>query len=64
MMVSQLFYHIICPNGGSPSELIASIEEHLSNYPEATKKIVVFDKNIINTSLPKTMRGYSGLVKL
>ena len=42
--VSQLFYHIIWPHGGSPSELIASIEERLSKYPEATKKIVVFDK--------------------
>ena len=42
--VSQLFYHIIWPHGGSPSELIASIEELLSKYSEATKKIVVFDK--------------------
>ena len=41
--VSQLFYHISWPYGGSPSDLIASIEERLSNYPDANK-IVVFDK--------------------
>ena len=28
----------------SPCELIASNEEHLSNYPRASKKSVVFDK--------------------
>ena len=43
-MVSQLLYCIIGPLVSSPSELIASKEEHLSNYPEACKKIVVFDK--------------------
>ena len=43
-MASQLFYHIIWPHVSSPSELIASNEEHLSNYPEASKKSVVFDK--------------------
>ena len=41
--VSQLFYHISWPYGGSPSHLIASIEERLSNYPDANK-IVIFDK--------------------
>ena len=41
--VSQLFYHISWPYGGSPSDLIASIEERLSNYPDSNK-IVVFDK--------------------
>ncbi|MCG7883058.1 MAG: hypothetical protein JAY96_15870 [Candidatus Thiodiazotropha endolucinida] len=42
--VSQLFYHMVWPHGGNPSDLIASIEERLSNYGDATKKIVVFDK--------------------
>ena len=44
MMASQLFYRIIWPHVNSPSELIASIEEHISNYPEAPKKSVVFNK--------------------
>ena len=39
----QLFYGIMWPHVSSPSEIIASNEEHLSNYPEASKKIVVFD---------------------
>ena len=43
-MAPQLFYRIIRPFVSSPSELIASNEEHLSNYPEASKMIVVFDK--------------------
>ena len=42
--VSQLFYHITWPHGGSPSDLVASIEERLCYYLNATKKIVVFDK--------------------
>ena len=44
VMASRLFYRIIWPHVSSPSELIASNEEHLSNYLEASKKIVVFDK--------------------
>ena len=47
VMASQLFYPIIWPHVSSPSELIASNEEHLSNYPEASKKCVVFDHNRI-----------------
>ena len=43
-MASQLFYCIIWPHVSSPSELIASNEEHLNNYLEASKKIVFFDK--------------------
>ena len=43
-MAFQIYYHIIWPNYGSPSEVIASIKESISNYPEATKKILVFDK--------------------
>ena len=42
VMVSQLLYHIVRPDGSSPTELIASIKERLSNYPNATKKNVVF----------------------
>ena len=40
--VSQLFYHIVWPHG--PSDLIASIQGHLSHYPDGTEKVVVFDK--------------------
>ena len=43
-MASQLFCRIIWPHDRSSSELIASNEEHLSNYPETSKKIIVFDK--------------------
>ena len=43
-MASQLFYRIIWPHVSNPSELIASSEDFLSNYPEASKKIVVYDK--------------------
>ncbi len=42
--VSQLFYHIVWPHGGSPSDLIASIKSHLRRYSSDTDKIVVFDK--------------------
>ena len=42
--VSQLFYHTLWPHGGSPSDVIASIQGRLSHYPDVTKKIVVFDK--------------------
>ena len=43
-MTSQLFYRIIWPHDRSSSELIASNEEHLSNYPKTSTKIVVFNK--------------------
>jgi hypothetical protein len=42
--VSQLFYRIVWPHGGSPSDLIASIHGRLSHYPDGTEKIIVFDK--------------------
>ena len=32
------------PHGGSPSDLIASIQGRLSHYPDCTEKVVVFDK--------------------
>ena len=44
MDVSQLFCHIVWPHGGTPLDLIASIQARLSKYPDDTKKIVVFDK--------------------
>ena len=44
VMASQLFCHIIYPHDRSTSEHMASNEEHLSNYPETSKKIFVFDK--------------------
>ena len=43
-MATQPFYRISWPHVSSPFELIASNEEHLSNYFEASKKIAVFDK--------------------
>ena len=47
----------------SPFELIASKEEHLSNYPEASKKIVVFDKyQDISAKDHGRMRQASGAV--
>ena len=42
--VSQLFYHIVWPHGGYPSDLIASIQTRLSRYPTNAEKILVFDK--------------------
>ena len=42
--VSQLFYHVVWPHGGSPFDLIASIKSRLQNYPRGTEKILVFDK--------------------
>ena len=41
---SQLFYHVVWPHGGSPSDLIASIQSQVRCYPNATEKIIVFDK--------------------
>ena len=46
----------------SPSEHIASNEEHLGNYHEASKKSVVLTS--IKTSLPKTKTGCGKLVEL
>ena len=31
--VSQLFYHIVWPHGGSPSDIIASVKSRLSQSP-------------------------------
>lgn len=42
--VSQLFYHIVWPQGGSPSDLISSIKARTSRYSDDADKIVVFDK--------------------
>ena len=56
--VSQLFYHIIVwSHGGSPSDLIASIQGRLSHYPDGTEKVVVFDKyNDISAKNHENMR--------
>ena len=43
-MASQLFHRISWSHVISLFELIASNEEHLSNYFEASKKSVFFDK--------------------
>ena len=42
--VSQLFYHIVWPYGGNPSDLIASIRVRLSRYPDGAEKVILFDK--------------------
>ena len=44
MDVSQLFYHTVWPHGGNLSDLIACIQSKISHYPDATEKIIVFDK--------------------
>ena len=36
--------NISWPLDDSLSDLVASIDEHFNNYPDATKKILVFDK--------------------
>ena len=38
------FVDISWPQGGSPSDRISSIKERINNYPDATKKILVFGK--------------------
>ena len=35
---------MVWPHGGSPADVVASIEERLHRYPDPTKKVVVFDK--------------------
>ena len=42
--VSQLFYHTVWPHGGNLSDLIACIQSKISHYPDATEKIIVYDK--------------------
>jgi len=42
--VSRLFYHIVWPHGGVPSDLILAIQDRMNQYPEQTEKVVVFDK--------------------
>jgi len=42
--VSQLLYHIVWPHDGTPSDLIASMQDRLDDYPERTKKVLVIDK--------------------
>ena len=62
--VSQLFYHMVWPHGGSPSNLIASIQSYLGRYPNDTDKIVVFDKyNTLSAKDHERMR-HAGEVML
>ena len=42
--VSQLFYHIVWPHSGAPSDLISSIKARTSRYSDDADKIAVFDK--------------------
>ena len=42
--VSQLFYHIVWPHGGSPTDLMGSIQGRLSQYLDDTEIVIVFDK--------------------
>ncbi len=41
--VSQLFYHIVWPHGGGPTDLIASIQGRSGHYKDGTETIIVFD---------------------
>ena len=41
---THLFYHIVWPFGGKPSDLVESIKERLNHYPNESKKAIVFDK--------------------
>ena len=62
-MASQLFCSIIWPHDRSSSEHIASNEDHSSNYPETSKKIVVFDKyQVISAKDHDRMQQASGAV--
>ena len=40
--VSQLCYHIVRPFGGKLSDLVESIKERLNQYPNESRKIIVF----------------------
>ena len=40
----QLLYHIVWPNGGMISAIVDSMKQHISYYPNHSKKIIVFDK--------------------
>ena len=42
--VSQLFYHIVWPHGGTSSDVVASIGSRLNRYSSDCDKIIVFDK--------------------
>ena len=42
--VSQLFYHIVWPHGGTSSDVVASIRSRLNRYSSDCDKIIVFDK--------------------
>ena len=42
--VQQLWYRIVWPHGGSPSDVIELIRRRLSRYPHKAEKIIVFDK--------------------
>ncbi|KAH3825899.1 hypothetical protein DPMN_127784 [Dreissena polymorpha] len=42
--MSQLFYHMVWPNGGSPADLISSIQARLDRYAHSVEMTLVFDK--------------------
>ena len=60
--VSQLFNHISWPYGGSPSDLIVSIEERLSNYPDANKSVVLDKYQDVSSKDHERMRKASEVV--
>ena len=45
LVKSQDIGDIVWHHGGGPSDLVASTEERSNNYPDANKKILVFDKH-------------------
>lgn len=42
--VEQIFYRIVWPHGDSPSYLITATQGRMRNYPDTSKKIIVFNK--------------------
>ena len=42
--VSQLFFHIVWPCGGSITDLVGSICGYTAQYPKEAEKILVLDK--------------------
>ena len=60
--MSQLFNHISWPYGDSPSDHIVSIEERLSNYPDANKSVVLDKYQDVSSKDHERMRKASEIV--
>ena len=53
--VSQLFYHIVWPHGGSPSHLISSIKAHTSYTQMMMTKLLFLTNTCTKAYLPRIM---------